>query len=295
MSFSPVSSAFAGFRLATRKPGTVALWMVAYVVLTIAVVVAIALVALPAVLPIIQGGGNPFAPGGPRPNIGYLILAGAVAIPLILIMSSIMTAAVLRSVLKPEMSGFAYLRLGGDEFRLAVVMFVLGLVFAGIYLVFVLLLGGISMAAGKAGPLVMVILGLGLLIGLLYLGSRLCLAYPTTLMQKRISIFDSWNRTKPFAMGLVGMWLLVGVVVVVMAVVNFLVSRVLEGQPIGAGMFAAANTAPNILSNGPVGIVLFLLAIVFNLFMSTLQLCVLCAPQAEAYRDIVGADVAKEF
>src|SRR3546814_536746 len=115
MPFSITHAAFEGFRVMRRAPLAVVMWGVVYFACLALILAAVGT----AVLSVIQGAEtieqDPAAAGA---LIGSVMTAYLVAIPLSLIVASIIVAATCRAVLTPKAQGFFYMRLGGAELRL---------------------------------------------------------------------------------------------------------------------------------------------------------------------------------
>ena len=129
----------------------------------------------------------------------------------LLVSGTILYAAVLRAVLEPSKSAFAYLRIGMDEVRL----FFVRVVFAVLTAAFVAAIvgGGVVLfivSDRYVGhpwegwiDLLVIALGLCLLIWVLF---RLSMAFPMTFAEKRLRIFESWELTRGRFWPLVGVW-----------------------------------------------------------------------------------------
>ena len=131
MAFSATDAVFEGFRVVRRQPLTLAFWSLFYAA---SMVAAFAMIG-PSLIGFVtateqleQSGATPtmedFAPL--FQTMGLLF---AVLLPISLIASAMIYAAVARAVLRPGESAFGYLRLGMDEVRVLVVSVVLFLVF----------------------------------------------------------------------------------------------------------------------------------------------------------------------
>ena len=155
--------------------------------------------------------------GGPpaMPQMGSFFLVMLMG----LVVFVILAAAAFRAVLFPEQSRFAYLRLGMDELRLLgcalvlliafyLVMLVVGVV-AGVLLGLVAaILGGSALAAMAFLPLVM-------LVPCAWLMTRLALAGPLTIMQRKIVIGPAWRLSRGHFWQLFGAYLVIMLVLFV--------------------------------------------------------------------------------
>jgi hypothetical protein len=122
----------------------------------------------------------------------------------------ILAAATFRAVLFPEQSRFAYLRVGMDELRLLgcalilvigfyLIMFVLGIVL-GLVLAIVFAAAGGGAGAITASALI----GLAGLVFSTWLVTRLALAGPLTILERKIVIGPAWRLTRGHFWSLLG-------------------------------------------------------------------------------------------
>jgi hypothetical protein len=186
-----------GFGLLRRRPLAVLVWGLIYA----AVMVGMMFVMRPlfaAQASAMQPDGDPRAMmASLGAMIGRIFLMELV---MLMVFTVLMTAAQ-RAVLRPAEPGFASIRLGMDEVR----MFALTLlVFIGSYIGFVILAMVLGMIAallatavgvGAAGVamLVAMLVAFGIFI---WFEVRLCLAFPLTLLRRKIIIGESWRLTR---------------------------------------------------------------------------------------------------
>jgi hypothetical protein len=182
----------APFRLIRQQPVAVAIWGLPH----LALVVASFLVMRPVQSALVSG--NPQAV-----SAGFGMMLGRM-IPLYVFSLALWTvtiAAAQRAILRPERSGFFYLRLGMDELRmtlLAIVLFILsyiGLVALGIAAGVFVMTFGAAMGVGLK-TLLLVPIGLALVALFIWVEVRLSLVFPLTLLRRRIVIGESWRLTK---------------------------------------------------------------------------------------------------
>lgn len=180
------------FRLLVERPGSVVAWAATYFLGTIAVaLLSFGLIAGSAF------GADAIDPGGSA--IAGMFGAIALFYLLFLLLGVVLMNAVYRTVLRPEDSSLAGLRLGMDELRMfglviliALVSMVLG--FIGNLLVSVIT-AALSLALGRGGLAVAV----STLVLLAYAGVwiwvmvRLSLLYPLTFLRRRISLDSAWE------------------------------------------------------------------------------------------------------
>lgn len=219
MSFSPVQLAFEGFRLTLRDPRLmVALGLVWAAFMAIVLLLeGHTVIALMRMMEEIGVGAQPSQEEGVILTGYYGRLFLVIGLPYLLV-TAVMTAAVHRAVLTPEAGRYAYLRLGRDELRVAVVSLVVGLLCTAAAFT-----GGMAVAisialAAVMPPLVLlaVLLGIVLLAIMVGLWAALLLAVPMTMSQKKITVWGAvrairGNYWRIFGMALLALLLAVGV------------------------------------------------------------------------------------
>jgi hypothetical protein len=205
--FSITEAAFSGLRLAARRPVAILVWGLFYFALSIGLAALMASMAGPAIMEMqtiqAQTRADPSSanPGAMLALFGQIIPFYLMLIPISLLAGAIAIAAVTRANLRPAEAGFAYLRLGADELRLAIVSLVIGVVMFAVYIggVIVLAITGAALRAASGGAASLtVVIGLGCLLALLllYVGTRFALAPALTLDRRSINIFGSFALTK---------------------------------------------------------------------------------------------------
>lgn len=294
MAFSATDAAFEGFRVVRRHPMTVIFWALFYAVIMAAAFAVMGpnlIGFIAATKQLEQSGATPtmedFAPLFQMMGMLFVVL-----LPLGLIASAMIDAAVARSVLRPGESAFGYLRLGMDEVRVLVVSVVLLIVFMVLMVVTSGIVGAvIAMTAAAEMPalwLLVVLLILAAIGVCIWLAVRLSLAIPITMAERRIAIFDSFAFTKGRFWPLLGMALLAWVMSIVVGLLGSLVAMPLQ-LATGGGMRALEG-----LENESLQVILqsawpaIAAWIVVNAVMSALQVAVLYAPFSAAYRDMKG-------
>ena len=294
MAFSATDAVFEGFRVVRRQPLALVFWALFYAAIMAA---AFAMIG-PSLIGFVtateqleQSGATPtmedFAP-----LFQMMGLLFAVLLPASLIASAMMHAAIARSVLRPGESAFGYLRLGMDEVRVLVVSVVLFLVFMVLMAVSSGLIGvAVGMTVAAEAPalwLLVVLLVLATIALFAWLSVRLSLAIPITMAERRIAIFDSFGFTKGRFWPLLGMALLAWVLSMVVGLLGSLVAMPLE-LATGGGITALEGLEDEslqvILQSAWPAIGAWIL---INAVMSALQVAVVYAPFAAAYRDIKG-------
>ena len=294
MAFSATDAVFEGFRVVRRQPLALVFWALFYAAVMAA---AFAMIG-PSLIGFVtateqleQSGATPtmedFAPLFQMMGLLFTVL-----LPASLITSAMMHAAIARSVLRPGESAFGYLRLGMDEVRVLVVSVVLFLVFMVLMAVSSGLIGvAVGMTVAAEAPalwLLVVLLVLATIALFAWLFVRLSLAIPITMAERRIAIFDSFGFTKGRFWPLLGMALLAWVLSMVVGLLGSLVAMPLE-LATGGGITALEGLEDEslqvILQSAWPAIGAWIL---INAVMSALQVAVVYAPFAAAYRDIKG-------
>lgn len=292
MRFSATEAAFEGFRIVRRHPLAILFWGLAYVLFFIAFFALVGgqLAGVIAQAEALQGG---------EPNVADLQALGqsyftilGLGAPLGLLLSAVLSAGVARAVLNPSQKVFGYLRLGADELRVLAVNLILsialGLGFFVLAMIVGVAAGVVAQGNQGAGVLVGVLLGLAFAVLAIWIAVRLSLAVPLTMAEKRIAPFASFAVTKGHFWPLLGMAVIAFIMSILVSLLGSVIAlpimmftggglaqlAALEGQSTQAILQTAA---PGLLAWG-----------VVNAIVSALQLAVLYAPFAAAYRDIKG-------
>ncbi|MFA6124613.1 MAG: hypothetical protein WCS75_09720 [Sphingomonas sp.] len=206
-----------GFRLIRERIGAVAVWAGLYLVMNVAVVLALR--------PIMAGTLAAQAAGvAPDPAVMMAGMSQMFGLYLLMMIGLlVLYTAALRAAVRPAESGFAYLRLGMDEVRMVLVGLVLSVGFFLLYLLLVLVvsvIGGVVAVASRAAALpVFIVLGLVVLAVLSFFYVRFSLAFALTMQRGKIMIGESWNLTKGRFWTLFGAYFVVGLIVMVVSVV----------------------------------------------------------------------------
>jgi hypothetical protein len=303
MTFSATDAAFEGFRVVRRKPVVLLWWTLLNAVLVLAM------------FAILGGASDSFAEfamiaeeveantaaGQPSPEdtarmfgaMGGVFAMFAWLFPLQLVVTSMLTAAITRSVVRPSESSFGYLRLGMDEVRVFLVVLVLTLL---LYVVYVACVLGVVITAVVAGMIgegwawlaaaVAVLAAIALMV---WLAVRWSLAVPITVAERRMAFFDSFALTRGRFWPLLGMAIIAIVMVIVIFLLTMLVTAPINMMA-GFNMFSAMeNDDPGALFemytlSNPWIVASALASAVVN----SLVAGVWYAPFAAAYRDLKG-------
>ena len=292
MAFSATDAAFEGFRVVRRRPMALIFWSLFYAAIMVAAFAIMGpnLIGLVSATEQLEKSGTTPTLEDFAPLFQMMGVMFAVLLPLSLIASAMIYAAISRSVLRPAESAFGYLRLGMDEFRVLVVSVVLFLVFMALTILMSGIIGAvIGMTVAAEMPalwLLVVLLVLAAIAVSIWLSVRLSLAIPITMAEKRIAIFDSFAMTRGRFWPLLGMAVLAGVLSMVVGLLGSMVAMPLQ-MVTGGGMMGLEGLEGEnlqvILQAAWPAIAVWIL---INAVMSALQVAVVYAPFSAAYRDM---------
>jgi hypothetical protein len=226
-------AAFAGFKLLAKRPGAAVVWYAlcfGYLVGIGVLAAAMAGEAFQALSEMQDSGQmDPTSYMQVTAQTGPFTLAQIV---LGTLFNMILTGAILRAILRPAEKGLAFLRLGAQELRLAVVLVVVTVIsFLGVGAVVLLgmIAAGIMAGTGNpvAGGIVALIAALGATAAGFFFYVKFMFSTPQTVHDKAIRIFESWGLTKPQFGRLLGALLLallalVPITVIAMAAVSYI-------------------------------------------------------------------------
>ncbi|WP_339914955.1 hypothetical protein [uncultured Brevundimonas sp.] len=292
MTFSATEAAFEGFRLVRRRPLTVVFWWLVYVAV-FGALFAVAGTSLPGMMVAVQE-----MEGKSDPSTAELMALGrtflgvmSLAMPLGLLASTVLNAAVARAVVRPAESGWGYLRIGMDELRVLGVSLVLGLAFILIEVVCFGLLGlltGLTRASGIPMMWVVVVLaGFAAVAFLVWLMVRFSLAIPIVVAERRWALFESFALTRGHFWPLLGMALLAWVMTMLVALLGGIAALPVT-LTTGGLKGLAAYDGLSALELVQVAAPAILGWVVINAILSALQLAVMYAPFSAAYRGLKG-------
>jgi hypothetical protein len=286
--FSPSDAALEGFRLTRAWPGALLAWSFVYFGGLLLITLTMMATLGPKFIALAKKGG--FSSADDVDAVSGLLLQSGPAFLLVLLMTilllSVITGGVLRLVLRPDEHGFAHLRLGRDELRLAGV----NLVFVGFYVVSLMAGLLVSQVFAQSGGLVRFLAPL-LLVGLpaSWVGVRLCLLTPLTFDRRRISLPDAWALSKGRAWSLLGMIVLAVVFYVMVWLVFFIAGLALVE-------LSGGEQAMQDLSNlTPLTAIAAVVSLIMQFLMQVLQVVMIYGPFAVAYRQITTTEPAQAF
>jgi hypothetical protein len=166
---------------------------------------------------------------------------------------TILLTAAQRAVLRPQESGFASIRFGGDELRMLGLGIFLGFLFMIGYFIAAAILGILAVALGFAGGapgamLPMMIVGIVVILCLLlFFWVRVSLAFPLTLMRGRFVLAEAWRLSRGHFWTMLGGYLVLMLIILAIAIIGSLVlqsgywSQLMGGGLTGANARQAAQ------------------------------------------------------
>ena len=284
--FSATDAALEGFRITRERPKVVLIWAV--FAFLVSICSAVYLIAIGQDARAVLEASSAEQPA----DLATFGKAMGDLLPMMvmgLAVQCVMAGAVYRILLRPEEKGFAYLKLGMDEARLAALTFIYVLLASVTMFVVVLAAALIAMIASAAGQNVALLVAVAteiFFLGLLfYVGVRLSLAPAITFAERRIALFDSWKLTHGQFWRLTGAYALAicGIVVIALLVVTIfsaLVAVAVGGDLQAVGKMFSPDQSSLATYFSPVMILYLLVAA----WLSALYYAVIIAPAAVAYR-----------
>ena len=163
----------------------------------------------------------------------------------------VLYTAAMRSVLRPDAGGVAFLRLGLDELRMLVLLILFAVAAFALIFAASLVLGlfGAGVAVGSDSVATMVIfsilIGVVIVAAMIYLTIRFSLAFPLTLHRGAFAIGEAWRLSRGH------FWTLFGAALVV-SVIGFILSMTINlvamGSYFGDILSAAGNPDATMLA-----------------------------------------------
>ena len=230
------------FGLVRERFVAVAVWIGIYLVCNIAFMLTMGSMFTAAM--------NPAAATDPGAMFGAMLPMFAM-IPVFLLIATVLYAAAMRAVLRPDAGGVAYLRLGMDELRLIGLAIIFGIVgtilMFALSLVFGLISAGIMASSeGGAGSVLMsFVLMLGVFAVAIFFIVRFSLAFPLTLYRRKIVIGEAWTLSSGRFWSLFGAAL---VITLILVILNIAVSVFTMGSYLFDLMGAAGDPEAAVLA-----------------------------------------------
>ena len=261
MSIDIGKAAFSGFGLIGRRPLSVLVWGIAYMVVLGLPTLWIMSQFWPMQMQMMQSMSAANVSGASatetqqqiQQQMMQFMLPMMQIMPLFWLVSllgifvrGVLIAAVLRAVLEPENKGFFYLRLGMQEVwqaLLALAMsFLLGVLIFATFIVGAILSAILAAVLGKAAVLGVVLVGLVMFAAFIIITLRFSLAPAMTFADRNFRLFESWTLTR----GHVGaMFAIVLILVVMVWVLELIIGVAAVGVLFanGDGLRAFAQSA----------------------------------------------------
>lgn len=283
--FSPSDAAMEGFRLTKEHPGVMLAWSAVYFggILLIALVMMATLG--PQFITLARKGQ---LTGADLEAVASLLAQSWPAFLLVLLMTallmSIVTAGVMRLVLRPTEHGFAHLKVGRTELKLtAANLLCIGLYAISVVVGLVFTAGASQFGSFGAIVAVLLVVAFG---G--WIGVRLSLLLPTVFETGKISLREAWEKTRGHFWSLFGMIVLAVIFYVIVwilfSIISFAVVELSGGE-------AAMQDIGRLT---PVTAIAAVLTLVLQLLLQVLQIVMIYAPFAVAYRELGHAEPAAE-
>jgi hypothetical protein len=297
--FSATDAGLSGFTLARSRPRVFLVWGLILLAISLVTTAATILMVGQAMVDM-QAASQTGDQEATMRSMTALAPFYIVALPLSLLYYGIATAAVNRMVLRPDDSRNAFIRLGGDELRMIVVMIAQWLIGVGVVIVAVLLavllaaLGG-AVAGGAGGVIAGIVGGFAGVALVLLVSIRLSLALSQSFATGRINIFGSWSLTKGRFWSTLGAYLLAIVVLIVVFLLAFAVQSIVA-LVLGGGLAGVTSLfQPDMSTLAAFFTPAMLVYTVIGGFLSALSLMVMYAPAATIYRAIAEPAAADVF
>ncbi len=297
-------AAFAGFGILRRKPWAPLVWSLLYAGILGGLVVFLggAFIQLIGKLIALRGDGHP-------PPVDLILgLFGSVVGGYFLMLAvfwalgAVINMAVVRAVMEPEASAFAYLRVGRAELRLMLanfILFILYTMLSSAMAIPVVLISAAAMTMTRdVGPFVTLPFQFVTWGVTIWLGLRFCMVAPLIFADRKFRLFESWSFTR----GRLGGLFQVGLIVVVVTVGIYLVLTGI-GLVVGVPMFtqlANSMTAQAFFNQTPQQVwrqlqpfIALYVALIW--IGSTVLFPLFFAPWPEVYRQLKGGELAATF
>ena len=290
MSFSATDAAFEGFRVVRRHPIVALVWGLTYLLLYVVMFGfgADKWANLMAAGEALEQSANPsiadFQALVPLYSSAFFLAA-----PLGIAIGTVLSAAVARSVLRPQESRWGYLRLGMDEVRVLVVTLATTLI-VGLSSAVAMTVVGAAIGVGAAsGQPLLILPGVLLIFAafalVVWLAVKFSLAVPMTVDRRKVVILESFSATKGHFWPLLGMAVIAVIMSLIVSILGMIIGAaadLLTGGVQSLSRYADMGLGQVLANAWPA----LLLSSIVNAFLSALQLAVLYAPFSAAWQDI---------
>jgi hypothetical protein len=297
-------AAFAGFGILRRKPWAPLIWSLLYAGILGAMVIYLGGAFIQALGKLITLRGAGHSPPldlvlGLLGSIlgGYLLM-----LVVFWVLGAVINMAVVRAVMTPQASAFAYLRLGRAELWLMLANFILFIVYtmaSTAMAIPVALVEAVALTTARdIAPFISWPFQLVSWAVTIWLGLRFCMVAPMIFADGKFRLFESWSFTR----GRVGRLFQVGLIML-LATTGVYLALTAIGLAVGIPMFAQvanAITAQAFLSQTPAQVwrqvePFIVLYIVLIWIGSTVLFPLFFAPWPDVYRQLEGGELAATF
>jgi hypothetical protein len=289
--FSATEAAMSGFRFAFKRPLIVLAWAGITIVASIVVFGVMMLLMFPTLSRLSTTGSQD--PAAIEAMMMTILPIYLVLLPLGLLWAAVQQTAVNRFILKPEDRGFAYLKVGGDEWRqiLLILLSVVVLIGWGVaWFAVTFILGMLTQIWGSTvGGIVNVLAQLALAAFFIFAVVRLSLASVMTFQSQRVTLFGSWAATRGRFWPLLGTYLLTFLLVIAAAFAIWILFAIIMVLGVGgsmAGLSAANEPEAMAKMMTPTVIILYLLILPVTQIVSVVINMAALAPPADVYRQM---------
>jgi uncharacterized Tic20 family protein len=176
-------------------------------------------------------------------------------VPIGLLVGAVIKTAMNRIVLRPQDKAFAFLRIGGDEWRQFLLNLMVMVTVAGGYVALLVAIVVLAVAIGllyRTAPVVGFLLGVAGGIGggaaAVYVAVRLSLASARTFATGRVDLFGSWDVTRGHFWPILGTYVLATFLVMVVVSMGNAVIFCIAAVTTGLGPTADAMLHPDYAS-----------------------------------------------
>ena len=287
MSFSATDAAFEGFRVVRRHPVVALAWGLVYLLMYVVMfgLGADKWAALMAAGEALEQSANPSM--ADFQALGQ-VYAGALAwaAPAGLLIGTVLSAAVARSVLRPEESRWGYVRVGMDEARVLVVSLLVSLIVGLASGVGMALVGAAIGFGSASGQPLLILAGVLLVFAvfalIVWLAIKFSLAVAMTVDRRKITLFESFTATKGHFWALLGMAVIAVIMSLIVSILGMIIGAATDLMTGGIqtlARFDGVGTMQILAQAWPA----ILVSSVVNALMSALQLAVLYAPFSAAW------------
>ena len=213
----------AGFRIIRERPGVFAIWAAIYIAMS----VGMGLLMIPYFRGIAAAAESGATSTAILSQMGPFFLIYPIMTAVLLVLNN----AAYRSVLRPDDSRAAYLRLGMDELRvfvLALLLFILWAVATGTVSLLAIFGFATVFDARQSGTgfaaIAGAIGGFIMLVAFAFIAVRLSLAFPLTILRRKIIVGDAWRLSRGHFWAMLGSFIVVFLIYMIASTVVSLIT-----------------------------------------------------------------------